>query len=335
MLLLTRKIEIPVVRSSDELERALRDVDYEGDMIYVNHIFKSVEDCLMKLAIHAINRKFHFRYARSTPNVVLVVCVGNDCPWRVYAAEMDEGSRFEVKCCTLQHTCSVDARGNFHRQASTEVIGTMMRSRYTNEGRGPRAFELRRIMRQEFSLHVSYWKAWRAREIALDNAMGSAMGSFALLPPYFHNLVQTNPNSVVGLDSEVDAVGKERFKYLFFSLDACAKGFQYMRKVIVIDGTHLQGRYGGCLVAASAQDGNFQLFPLGFGIVNSENDAAWTWFLTKLSEIVPDDPNLCSSLTDTPLSMRHSQCKSMLYSNSHTLNFQTAASVTNDLLSLA
>ena len=65
-----------------------------------------------------------------------------------------------------------------------------------------------------------------------------------------------------------------------------------MRKVILIDGTHLRGRYGGCLIAANAQDANFQVFPISFGIVNSENDDAWTWFMERLTDAILDDPNL-------------------------------------------
>lgn len=65
-----------------------------------------------------------------------------------------------------------------------------------------------------------------------------------------------------------------------------------MRKVIVIDGIHLSGRFGGTLIAASAQDANFQVFPIAFWIVNSENDEAWTWFMEKLSDAIPDDPDL-------------------------------------------
>ncbi|KAG7564152.1 Zinc finger PMZ-type [Arabidopsis suecica] len=145
---------------------------------------------------------------------------------------------------------------------------------------------------EEFSHNVSYWKAWRAREIAMDNAMGSAMGSYALIQPYFKLLLETNPNSPVAMETEKDNFGVERFKYLFFALHACVQGYAYMRKVIVIDGTHLRGRYGGCLIAASAQDANFQVFPIAFGIVNSENDETWTWFMTKLTEAIPDDPEL-------------------------------------------
>ncbi|KAG7593761.1 Zinc finger SWIM-type [Arabidopsis thaliana x Arabidopsis arenosa] len=277
---------------SDALQRALKDADYEGDDIYIGRIFKTKEDCATKLAIHAIRRKFHFIYAKSGPNVVAAVCVSHTCPWRVYATKLADSDRFEVRSTTPNHTCSVDARGDFHKQASTAVIGKLMRTKYIGVGRGPRANELRRMLRQEFSLNVSYWKAWRAREIAMDNAMGSAMGSYALIQPYFKLLLETNPNSLVAMETEKDNSGIERFKYLFFALHACVQGYAYMRKAIVIDGTHLRGRYGGCLIAASAQDANFQVFPIAFGIVNSENDEAWTWFMTKLTEAIPDDPEL-------------------------------------------
>lgn len=65
-----------------------------------------------------------------------------------------------------------------------------------------------------------------------------------------------------------------------------------MRKIIIIDGTHLKGKYAGCLLTSSAQDENFQIFPLAFGIVDSENDHAWTWFFNKLQGIVANSEDL-------------------------------------------
>ncbi|CAE6157678.1 unnamed protein product [Arabidopsis arenosa] len=138
----------------DALQRALKDADYEGDDIYIGRIFKTKEDCATKLAIHAIRRKFHFIYAKSGPNVVAAVCVSHTCPWRVYATKLADSDRFEVRSTTPNHTCSVDARGDFHKQASTAVIGKLMRTKYIGVGRGPRANELRRMLRQEFSLNV-------------------------------------------------------------------------------------------------------------------------------------------------------------------------------------
>ncbi|CAE6074138.1 unnamed protein product [Arabidopsis arenosa] len=100
---------------SDALQRALKDVDYEGDDIYIGRIFETKEDCARKLAIHAIRRKFHFIYAKSVPNVVAAVCVSHTCLWRVYATNLADSDRFEVRSTTPNHTCSVDASGDFHK----------------------------------------------------------------------------------------------------------------------------------------------------------------------------------------------------------------------------
>ena len=65
-----------------------------------------------------------------------------------------------------------------------------------------------------------------------------------------------------------------------------------MRRVIVIDGAHLKGKYLGCILTASCQDAYFQVFPLAFGVVDNENDAAWEWFFWVLSTAIPDSSKI-------------------------------------------
>ncbi|KAF3582912.1 hypothetical protein DY000_02031285 [Brassica cretica] len=48
----------------DGIEAALEAVPYEGDNLFVGQVFKSKSDCKIKIAIHAINRKFHFKTKR-------------------------------------------------------------------------------------------------------------------------------------------------------------------------------------------------------------------------------------------------------------------------------
>lgn len=72
---------------------ALGDVAYERDELYVGRIFKNKEDCKTKLAIHAINRKFNFIYARGVPGIIIDVRVVDACPWRVYIPRLEESER--------------------------------------------------------------------------------------------------------------------------------------------------------------------------------------------------------------------------------------------------
>ncbi|CAN7071087.1 unnamed protein product, partial [Brassica oleracea var. botrytis] len=74
----------------------------------------------------------------------------------------------------------------------------------------------------------------------------------------------------------------ERFLYLFLAFGASIDGFKKLCRVLVIDGTHLGGKYKGVLLTASGQDANFQIFPLAYAIVDSEDTEAWTWFLQKV-----------------------------------------------------
>ncbi|XP_023633448.1 uncharacterized protein LOC111829046 [Capsella rubella] len=65
-----------------------------------------------------------------------------------------------------------------------------------------------------------------------------------------------------------------------------------MRKVIVVDGTFLKGTYLGTLLSATTQDGNFNIIPIAFTIVESENDEVREWFFRQLSIVIPDDEGL-------------------------------------------
>ena len=89
---------------------------------------------------------------------------------------------------------------------------------------------------------------------------------------------------------EVDE--ESRFKYLFLAFGVAIRGFCYMRKVVRIDGTFLKGQYRGVLLVVTAQDGNGQCYPLAWGIVDSENEDAWTWFLTQLKEVISNTDKL-------------------------------------------
>ncbi|XP_073017802.1 uncharacterized protein [Primulina eburnea] len=71
-----------------------------------------------------------------------------------------------------------------------------------------------------------------------------------------------------------------------------------MRKVISVDGTFLKCKYRGCLLVATAQDGDFHQFPIAWAIVDSENDDSWTWFMQKLKEFINDDLNLAYKVSE-------------------------------------
>ncbi|KAL6319991.1 hypothetical protein AAG906_037068 [Vitis piasezkii] len=104
-------------------------------------------------------------------------------------------------------------------------------------------------IRKQYVVQISYDKAWRARELAL----------------------------VIDCDNQ--------FKYFFMSIGASFAGFHTsIRPVVAVDGTFLKVKYLGTLFIATCKDDNNQIYPLAFGIGDSENDASWEWFLQKLHD---------------------------------------------------
>ena len=70
------------------------------------------------------------------------------------------------------------------------------------------------------------------------------------------------------------------------SIAGSIEGWPHCRPVISVDGTALKSKYLGTLLTACCLDGNNQIFPLAFGIVDSENDSSWQWFMTELRRAI-------------------------------------------------
>ncbi|KAL0539911.1 hypothetical protein IC582_024132 [Cucumis melo] len=83
------------------------------------------------------------------------------------------------------------------------------------------------------------------------------------------------------------------FKYLFMVVGPCVRGFlNCIRLVIVMDETFLKNKYRGQLIVVVCLDGNNQIYPLAFGVVDRETDDSIQWFLEKLKGAIGEVPNL-------------------------------------------
>ncbi|XP_077251997.1 uncharacterized protein LOC143891282 [Tasmannia lanceolata] len=74
--------------------------------------------------------------------------------------------------------------------------------------------------------------------------------------------------------------GDDKFARLFWAFGPSIRSFQRtLRSIVLVDGTHLRGKYLGILLIAVGVDGNNGLVLLAFGVVETENEDSWCWFL--------------------------------------------------------
>ncbi|XP_047263835.1 uncharacterized protein LOC124896319 [Capsicum annuum] len=131
--------------------------------------------------------------------------------------------------------------------------------------------------------------SWRAKKQALEDLRGKPSTSYGKLPAYIHVLNSTYPGSHIRMKKHED----NKFLYIFVALTTFIQGFDLCRPVIVVDASYLRGLYNDTFIAACTMDGAGHIFSLAYEIVDSENDASWTWFFQNLKEAYGKREHMC------------------------------------------
>ncbi|XP_057248887.1 uncharacterized protein LOC130590461 [Beta vulgaris subsp. vulgaris] len=180
----------------------------------------------------------------------------------------------------LNHTCG------FHN-ANPKVTSEFLAERYMNHFRDEPNLSLkyfRKLILRDIGVDVKYYKAYYARLMALYLIHGIATEQYNKVWDYATTIRKYNPGS----SAFVMVTGIERppivFQRMYVCLQPCKEGFiQGCRHILGVDGCHLKGIWPGVCLVAVGKDGNNNLFPVAWAVVEVENTDSWTWFLDLLT----------------------------------------------------
>ncbi|RYR27903.1 hypothetical protein Ahy_B01g051980 [Arachis hypogaea] len=127
---------------------------------------------------------------------------------------------------------------------------------------------------------------------SIEKIFGGWEASYEALPIWFEAMCHKEPSAVVHFETMPayqgdDLVTDIRVLHrVFWSYYPCIRAFKHCKPVVQVDGTHLYGKYKGCLLVAVSQDGNNNIVPIAFAIVEGETSDAWHFFLSNLRQHV-------------------------------------------------
>ncbi|XP_060182600.1 uncharacterized protein LOC132612330 [Lycium barbarum] len=156
--------------------------------------------------------------------------------------------------------------------------------------------DVRTQVHEKFSQQVTYRKVWLGRQRAFELVYGDFKKSFSEHPKYFAAFQHFNHGTAVEWThaESTSSLEVKTFKFVFWAFKPCIDGFQACRPIILVDGTHMYGKYDIKLLIVVGIDGNDNILPLAFAIVDRESKEAWKWFFRILSaHVIKDREDIC------------------------------------------
>ncbi|XP_016168936.1 uncharacterized protein LOC107611534 [Arachis ipaensis] len=277
--------------SSLDLE-AMRQDDYPGQLagfgardtegsagmteFQVGQQFQDKDEALLSMKTYSIRRGVQYKVVESDYRRYVRKCseFGNGCTWLIRLSLRQRKGIWEVKRYNGPHTCLATSISNDHRSLDYHVIATFIMPMV----RADASVNIKVLLNAtaaHFGFRPTYRRVWMAKQKAVAIIYGDWDES-------------TCPVRVGGQEDESRAY----FHRLFWTFPPCIEAFRHCKPLVSIDGTHLYGKYGGTLLVAIAQDGNSNILPVAFALVEGENAESWSFFLTHLRQHVTPQPGL-------------------------------------------
>ncbi|KAK2645931.1 hypothetical protein Ddye_021126 [Dipteronia dyeriana] len=147
-----------------------------------------------------MRHNFEWKVKRSNKTTLHLVCLMNNCTWKLRALRRDKATYFQVRSFINEHTCPLEEIHRHHRQASAVIIGEMVAPRLQQQdGRLMRPKDIIADMKTMYDIQIMYSKAYQALDYALSLTYGTHEETFKLLSSFGYMLEQKNPETITDL----------------------------------------------------------------------------------------------------------------------------------------
>ncbi|XP_024172236.1 uncharacterized protein LOC112178309 [Rosa chinensis] len=198
--------------------------DWKNYIMCVGQKFEGgVNDFREKLAKYAIEKGFRYKCVKNEPSRVTAVCHKRNsegCLWNVHATLNRTNDFFYIRQLNNEHTCNGHIRDSSSPLMGSKIVSSVL----ANQVRSSpllRPVDIVRDFKMNYGLEISYYNAWKGKEMAKKGVHGDEALSYKHMEWYVNELVKTNPGSYANLECDAD----HRFVRMFISFQGCIEGF--------------------------------------------------------------------------------------------------------------
>ena len=225
---------------------------------------------------NAVENGWQIHFKRASKKHVEAGCK-EPCKWKCYGSVVNKSGDFIMRNVKGVHTCLRAMRNkivtsNWIARKYMEIF--RVRPQLTCK-------ELGLDLMQRYAFEATRWRLYHAKRKSIDLLRGSVEEHYSKLRRYILELSRADKEGRFELHVDVGAV----FKAMYIGFSGLRKGFKEgCRRVIGLDGAFLKTYLGGILLSAVGTDGNNQMYPIAWAVVEIENEVCWSWFINILRQ---------------------------------------------------
>lgn len=255
-------------------------VDLQDPHLKLKMKFTSIQVFREAVREYNLKRGKDIRFKKNERRKCIVVCRDDKCGYRVYARRMEDEDSFQIRSLQPKHVCGRKYKNSI---VNSTWIANKLIDKFRIQPNMPLTV-LQHEVKEKWRVDVTESMMYRARRKAGKKVYGKLEAQYGRLWDYCEMLRRTNIGTRVFMKVERHNLGlPPKFQRIYVSLSAMKKGFlDGCRPVIGVDGCFLKGPFKGQLLAAVGRDGNNNMYPIAFAVVEAETKDSWTWFLATL-----------------------------------------------------
>ncbi|XP_020258612.1 uncharacterized protein LOC109835022 [Asparagus officinalis] len=237
--------------------------------VYFEPGLKFTSRSVLKEAIlnYSIQQHYDLVYMKNDTKRIHMGC--SLCFWQMTAGpDCHEAGVWQIKFSNHDHTC---CRTFKNRLITDNWIAHVYLDKILRDPKMKPNNILSDIY-ENFQINVSLKKCRRGKEKALNAVQGLMQRQYDLLKPYMKELMRSNIGTTCVLKvAEGEAGQPSTFLRFYVCFEALKMCFTLgCRRIFGLDGCFLKYACGGQLLCAVGRDGNNQMWPIAWAVVEGE-----------------------------------------------------------------